>query len=224
MCGRYALHADPRVIALQFWLATHPTEAGTRYNIAPGTRVFAVKEEAGLPRSVEMFQWGLVPFWAKDPKIGYKTINARAETLAEKPAYRAAFRARRCILPASGFYEWKRAGGPKQPFFVCPSGDGLFGFAGLYEHWKGPHDEIHSCTIITTEANQLMRAIHDRMPVILSEEDYARWLDPRNQNVSELQALLKPFDAELMRAYPVSTRVNNARNDDAGLLEPVEGG
>ena len=222
MCGRYALHNHPTIIALQFWLKEYSQEIKPRYNIAPGTQVLAVLEEAGLPRSAEMLKWGLVPFWAKDPKIGYKMSNARAETVDEKPAYRSAFKARRCILPASGFYEWKSTGARKQPYFICPSGKGLFGFAGLYEHWKGGNDEIHSCAIITTEANSLMRTIHDRMPVILHEEDYARWLDPGNQNVSEMRALLKPFDSGLMRAYPVSTRVNNARNDGAELLEPVE--
>jgi len=222
MCGRYALHNHPTIIALQFWLKEYPQEIKPRYNIAPGTQVLAVKDEAGHPRRAIMLQWGLVPFWAKDPKIGYKMSNARAETVAEKPAFRSAFKARRCIIPASGFYEWRRAGGPKQPYFVRPAGEGLFGFAGLYEHWNGPDKEIDSCAIITTEANELMQTIHDRMPVILHEEDYSAWLDPGKQNASELQTLLKPFDSELMRAYPVSTRVNNARNDSVELLEPVE--
>jgi putative SOS response-associated peptidase YedK len=222
MCGRYSLHANPHVIALQFGLA-HPPEVTARYNIAPGTEILAVRANATSARSGDMLHWGLIPSWAKDATIGQHLINARAETIAEKPSFRAALRRRRCIIPANGFYEWMPTAGRKQPYYVRPVGDELFGFAGLHERWRGPEGPVESCTVITTEANELMRPIHSRMPVILPVEAYAHWLDPDNPDPDALTSLLKPSPAERMTASPVGFRVNSVRNDDSSLLEAVPG-
>lgn len=221
MCGRYSLHAHPNVVALQFGLA-HPPDFAPRYNIPPGTDVLAVHVGPGDTRVGEMLHWGLIPSWAKDPSVGHRMNNARAETIGEKPSFRTAFRRRRCILPASGFYEWKSVAGRKQPFYIRPKGDELFGFAALYEHWDGPQGRINSCAVITTGPNALMREIHDRMPVILPVEAYAHWLDPVSPDPGALAQLLVPYPAERMTAYPVATRVNNVRNEDAAVIEPLE--
>ena len=218
MCGRYSLHSNPNVIALQFGLA-HAPEVSARYNVAPGTPVLAVRADARHARSGALLHWGLIPSWAKDPSIGNRLINARADTVAEKPSFRAAFRRRRCIVPANGYYEWMPTGGRKQPYYIRPSGDELFGLAGLYEHWQGPDGPVESCTIITTDANELTRPIHVRMPVILPVEAYAHWLDPDSPEPATLAALLKPAASERMIAYPVSLRVNNVKNDGPALIE-----
>lgn len=220
MCGRYSLHANPNVVALQFGLA-YPPAISARYNIAPGTEILAVRAGPKSARGGDLLHWGLIPSWAKDATIGQRLNNARADTLSEKPSFRAAFRRRRCIIPANGFYEWMPTGDRKQPYYIRPVGDELFGFAGLYEHWQGPNGPINSCAMITTEANELIRPIHDRMPVILPVEAYAHWLDPDNPDPAALQSMLKPAPPERMTATPVSFRVNSVRNDDATLLEPV---
>jgi putative SOS response-associated peptidase YedK len=217
MCGRYALHSNPHVVALQFGLA-HPPQIEARYNIAPGTPVLAVLADASHARNGVLLNWGLIPSWAKDPTIGNRLINARAETLAEKPSFRAAFRRRRCIVPANGYYEWMPTGGRKQPYFIRPNGDELFGFAGLYEHWKGSDGPVDSCTIITTDANELTRTIHARMPVILPVEAYAHWLDADNPDPTALTSLLRPAPSDRMTAYPVSLRVNNVKNEGPTLI------
>ena len=165
--------------------------------------------------------WDLVPSWAKDPKIGNKLINARAETIATKPAFRSAFKSRRCLIPATGFYEWKKLpGGKKQPYHI-EYGDGLpFAFAGLWETWLGDGAQpIESCTIVTGEPNELVRDVHDRMPVILQDEDYDRWLDPKQKDPAALESLLVPYPADRLRLYPISTAVNNARNERAESIE-----
>lgn len=219
MCGRYSLHSHPNVVALQFGLA-QPPQFAARYNVAPGTPVLAVRAHPGHGRSGELVRWGLIPSWAKDASIGQRLINARAETLTEKPSFRAAFRRRRCIVPANGFFEWMPTGGRKQPYYIRPAlDDELFGFAGLYERWQGPDGPIESCTIVTTDANEVMRPIHTRMPAILAIEDYAHWLDPDNPDPSALLSILRPAPAERMRAEPVSYRVNSVKNDDPSLLE-----
>lgn len=220
MCGRYALHSHPNVVALQFGLA-HPPAFEPRYNLAPGSQVIAVRAETNQARSGGAYRWGLIPSWARDPAIGHRLINARAETLAEKPSFRSAFRRRRCILPADGFYEWKAIGGRKQPYYIRPRADELFAFAGLYERWQGPQGPIDSCTIVTTVANALMREIHDRMPVILPVEAYAHWLDPDYPDWAALAGLLRPAPPDRMQVHPVSPRVNSVRNDDASLIEPL---
>jgi putative SOS response-associated peptidase YedK len=219
MCGRYSLHANPEVIALYFKLGILP-ELRPRYNIAPSSQVLAVRQDKG--RVADLYRWGLIPGWARDPAIGNKLANARGETVAEKPSFRSAFKRWRCLIPASGFYEWKAVAGRKQPYYIHPKDAPLFAFAGLTERWNGPDGPVHSCAIITTEANELMRGIHDRMPVILEPGDFDAWLDPANQETGELKALLRPCPAERMAAHPVSTRVNTPKNDEPGLLEPVE--
>jgi putative SOS response-associated peptidase YedK len=225
MCGRYELHSHPAAIALAFGLA-HPPDVHARYNIAPMTEVPIVRVGAEGQRELVRMRWGLVPRWAKDPSIGARLINARGETIAEKPSFRMPFRRHRCLLPANGFYEWMNvAGGAeggepqrKQPQHVGMADGSLFGFAGLYERWRSEDgDVLDTCTIITTDANALLRPLHDRMPAIIPPEHYARWLDPANADVV---GLLVPFPAERMTYYPVSTRVNNVRHDDASLIEP----
>jgi putative SOS response-associated peptidase YedK len=169
-------------------------------------------------------RWGLIPSWAKDAKIGNKLINARGETVAEKPSFRSAFRKRRCLIPADGFYEWKKLDGGKQPHFIHLRDEEPFAFAGLWEHWTNPDDGevIESCTIVTTEANALMRTLHDRMPVILPPADYDRWLDPATQDVEGLKELLRPYSSEEMTAYPISAYVNNPRHEGVKCLEAAE--
>jgi putative SOS response-associated peptidase YedK len=218
MCGRYSLHSHPSVIALQFGLA-HAPEVGARYNIAPGTLVLAIRADTQHARHASLLAWGLIPAWAKDPAIGNRLINARAETIHEKPSFRSAFRRRRCIVPANGYYEWMATGARKQPYYIRPANDELFGFAGLYERWNGPDGPLESCTIITTDANELTRPIHTRMPVILPVESYAHWLDADNPDSNALLGMLKPAPSERMTAYPVSLRVNNVRNDAPALIE-----
>ena len=217
MCGRFALHSDPHVISLQFGL-TDVCASGARYNVAPGTPILAVRADPSRARKGELLRWGLIPSWAKDASIGYRLINARAEHIAQKPAFRSALRRRRCIIPADGFYEWQATGGRKQPYYVRPCEQALFGFAGLYEYWKSGVASIGSCTVITTEANALMRPLHERMPAILEPADYAHWLDPGHPDLEALIGMLRPAAAERMLAYPVAARVNNVRNDDPGLL------
>ena len=221
MCGRYSLHANPEVIALAFKLGLMP-EIKARYNIAPSTQILIVRDDKEKGRVADLYRWGLIPGWAKDPAIGNKLANARAETVAEKPSFRNAFRRWRCLIPASGFYEWKGVKGRKQPYYIYPKGRELFGIAGITELWQGPDGPVHTCAIITTEPNDLMKSIHDRMPVILKPEDYSTWLNPDNQATAELKQLLKPYPAAAMAAHPVSPRVNTAKYDDPALIEPLE--
>ena len=221
MCGRYSLHANPEVIALAFQLGLMP-EIKAHYNIAPSTQILIVREDKERGRTADLYRWGLIPGWAKDPAIGNKLANARGETVAEKPSFRNAFKRWRCLIPASGFYEWKGVKGRKQPYYIYPKGRELFGIAGITELWQGPDGPIHTCAIITTEPNDLMKSIHDRMPVILKPEDYSTWLNPDNQATAELKQLLKPYPAAAMAAHPVSPRVNPAKYDDPALIEPLE--
>jgi putative SOS response-associated peptidase YedK len=221
MCGRYSLHANPEVIALCFRLGLLP-EFKSRYNITPGTKILIVRHDKEQGRVADLYRWGLIPGWAKDPAIGNRLANARGETVADKPSFRNAFRRWRCLVPASGFYEWKALAGRKQPYYIHPQGAELFAFAGITERWEGPDGPVHTCALITTEANELMRGIHDRMPVILKPEDHAAWLDPNNQATAALKELLRPYPAQAMAAHPVSARVNAPKHDDAALIEPLE--
>ncbi len=218
MCGRYALHANPHVVALQFGLGMDP-DFKARYNITPGTDILIVREDQDTGRLADLYRWGLIPSWAKDPSIGNKLANARGETVAVKPSFRNAFKRWRCLVPASGFYEWKVVAGKKHPYYIRPAGDELFGLAGITELWKGPDGPIHTVSLITTEPNELMREIYDRMPVIIPADNYRAWLDPGNMNVPDLTHFIRSYPAERMQAYPVSTRVNTPRNDDAELLK-----
>ncbi len=199
-------------------------ELPPRYNIAPAQQVAIIRQHHDHPgRRLSSARWGLVPFWSKDPNIGYKMINARAETIAEKPAFREAFRTRRCLIPADGFYEWKKEGKTKQPFSFTMIDDSIFAFAGIWERWKDPKGTIvETCSILTTAANALLADMHDRMPVIVSPEDYELWLDPGFKNPDGLIDILKPYDPRLMKRYPVSTRVNLVKNDDPECAAEVK--
>lgn len=221
MCGRFALFLPGESIAEQFQLAQTPT-LFPRYNIAPTQPVVAVRLNAQLPeRELALFHWGLIPSWAKDGKLSARMINARAETAPEKPAFRTAFKRRRCLIPASGFYEWQKIEGTKQPMFIHAPDDGLLALAGLWEIWHSPAgDMIESCTILTTEPNELMAPIHNRMPVIIEPADYELWLDP-GPRPNDARHLLRPYPTQKMRAYPVSTYVNSPRNDDARCISPL---
>ncbi len=225
MCGRYTLIANAEAIRLLFELPAFDERlAVPRYNIAP-TQPIVIVRQGPKGRELVPVRWGLIPWWAKDPKTLPLMINARAEGIAEKPAYRDPFKYRRCLVPASGFYEWQaREKGPKQPYFIHPGGDGLIAFAGLWETWHGADgSEIDTATIVTTDANGPLRPIHERMPVILDPRDFQTWLSPET-TASEAEALLRPAPDHLFALTPVSTRVNAVANDDPGLLaEAAEG-
>jgi putative SOS response-associated peptidase YedK len=227
MCGRFTLTLPLGQLELAFPWITPPAELAPRYNIAPSQEV-AVVPNKGEDR-LEFFRWGLIPFWAKDPKIGNRMINARAETLAEKPSFRAAYRRRRCLVLADGFYEWQKVPGrrTKTPYYLRMKSGAPFALAGLWETWSAPDGSVvPSCTVITTRPNALVKPIHNRMPVILPQEAYRQWLDPADQLPARLQPLLRPYPAEEMTAYPVSTLVNSPRNDLPDCIvasgEPLE--
>ncbi len=223
MCGRFTLRTPAAILAELFQLAGIPTWA-PRYNIAPtqpAPTVVLTSEHPG--RQFRQWHWGLIPSWAKDPRIGADMINAKAETVSTKPAFRAAFKKRRCLVLADGFYEWQRIERRKQPFYVCMQDGKPFAFAGLWEHWEGSDGAvIDSCTLLTTEPNDLIRTFHHRMPVILNPKDYALWLDPGVQEPDQLQPLLVPYSSEAMTAYPVSITVNNPSNDIPECIEPLD--
>ena len=222
MCGRFSQTASPEVIAQQFELIDPPLFT-PRYNIAPSQPIAAIRiDHDRATRKLVMLRWGLIPSWAKDPKIGNQCINAKAETVAEKPSFRAAFKKRRCLVVATGFYEWQVQGRTKQPMWIGLRSKRPFAFAGLWEHWTPAEGEpLETCTIITTEPNELMRPIHNRMPAILAPTAYDQWLDPAFQHIEPLKALLCPYLSEELTAYPVSTLVNNPRHDVPQCLEPV---
>lgn len=217
MCGRYVLNAEPQLIQQTFNLESVPDEFAPRYNIAPTQPVPIITNDD--PQHLTMVQWGLIPSWSKDPKMAYKMINARGETVAEKPSYRGPFKYRRCLIPVSGFYEWVQTDDGKQPHFIHVKDDPVFSFAGLWEVWRNPEgDEIWTTTIITTKANEMLSALHHRMPVILDGDKRQIWLD-KDADKNELQALLQPYAQEKMTHYPVSKAVGNVRNDDPALIE-----
>jgi len=220
MCGRFTLRAPASVVAEQFQLFDlEPLEP--RFNIAPTQPVAVVRFGPGT-RQLVWLQWGLVPSWARDASIGSRLINARAESVADKPAFRTAFRRRRCLVLADGFYEWRRSGAKKQPFFIRLRDDRPFAFAGLWESWEGAdHSVLETCTILTPAPNELMEPIHDRMPVILASDDYEQWLDPAVQKPEQLAPLLRPYPSDAMLALAVTTHVNNPRNDDPECIVSV---
>jgi putative SOS response-associated peptidase YedK len=222
MCGRFALYSNPQTLARRF-CAQAPADLKARYNVAP-TQIIPIVRQEGEGRRFSLARWGLIPHWAKEMDTGYSTINARAETVATKPAFRSAFRHRRCLVPADGFYEWQAVPGSKvkQPYFIGLRDQEPMALAGLWERWQSPQgDELESCSIIVTVANDLMRPIHDRMPVILDPADWNAWLAPDAGDLGMLQSLLRPFPAEAMTARPVSTRVNSPRTDVPECLEAV---
>lgn len=220
MCGRYELHTHPAAIALAFGLP-HPPAIAPRYNIAPMQDVPVVRKTRSGERELAQVRWGLVPRWAKDASIGARMINARAETLAEKPAFRTALRRHRCLLPANGFYEWRAIpGAGKQPYHIGMRDGEPFALGGLTERWLSPDGEVlDTCAIVTTQANALLTPLHDRMPLVIAPSSYERWLDVAADD--DVTDLLMPFPADAMAYYPVSTRVNAVRNDDASIIEPV---
>lgn len=222
MCGRYTLTSTDLSLVELLGLTRAP-ELRPRYNIAPTQQVAVLRAPAGgEAREIEMLRWGLIPSWAKDPAMGNRMINARSETADEKPAFRSGLRQRRCLIPADGFYEWRKAGGRKQPFYIRLGDQGPFAMAGLWDRWQGPEGTvIESCTILTTVPNELVRPIHDRMPVVLPPECFREWLDPIVTNAARLKPLLGPYPASQMVAYPVSTQVNSPANDGPACIEPL---
>lgn len=221
MCGRYAQRTDPKKLAKEFKVAEAPA-AEPRYNIAPTQEVLAV---CNTPEGREMtfYKWGLIPSWAKDASVGAKLINARSETITEKPSFRDAFKRRRCLLPADGFYEWQRMGSRKQPYFFRMRDERPFGFAALWERWEGEDGRtINSCAILTTTANDVLRPVHDRMPVILCHEDYPLWLESDEREHKLLRELLRPYPAEGMVGHAVSALVNSPCNKGRELIQEVQ--
>jgi putative SOS response-associated peptidase YedK len=226
MCGRYQLSRSPEEIAKWFGTKNPVPNYPARYNIAPTDPVLAVRfnRKTG-ERTLDALRWGLVPHWAKDMTIGARTINARAETLSTTPSFRDAFESRRCLIPAGGFYEWRREGGTKVPYAIVPRDEPVFAFAGLWENWRDRNAEgaewIRTCTIVTGPPNESVAPIHDRMPVILPPSAWAKWLGEETTNQDELRDMLKPYPSARMLIYPISTRVNSVKNDDAALIEPL---
>lgn len=219
MCGRYSLQKTPSE-SVVVYQGEQSALMGPRYNVAPTNWMPVIPMSD--PGHVYYYRWGLVPHWAKDEKVGFRMINARAETVLEKPAFRTPMRRGRCLVPADGFYEWKRTEAGKQPYRITLSDEEMFYFAGLYDCWQSPEGKaIWTYTIITTEPNELMVDIHDRMPVILPRAQTKRWLNPQEQ-AEMLQPLLVPYPAEAMNAYPVSPAVGNVRNDRPDLIDPYE--
>ena len=239
MCGRYTLRTSPAEVAKAFRLAGI-VDFPPRYNIAPTQKVFAIMAEAAEQdaarhaspqpdrdrephqRKFAPLHWGLIPSWAADPSVASRMINARAETVATKPAYRQAFARRRCLIVADGFYEWRKLGPGKQPYYIHLADGGPFAFAGLWEHWQRGELTIDSCTIITTAANALLATLHDRMPVILPPEQHDLWLDPAVTEFARVLPLLAQYPADEMALEPVSTLVNSPRNDSPACLAPVD--
>ncbi len=217
MCGRYFLETLPAPLGDAFHVSD-PPDFEANWNVAP-TQLMPIVVAAPDGRRMGPARWGLIPFWAKDEKIGYRMINARAETVAEKPAFRQAFAKRRCLVPASGFYEWMKVAGGKQPYAIRPRDEGLMAFAGLWERWKTPEDEtLISYTIVTTNANETVRPVHDRMPAILAPADHDAWLEGTPEQAG---ALLAPAAEELLACYPVSKEVGSPRNNRPDLIEPI---
>jgi putative SOS response-associated peptidase YedK len=219
MCGRFTLSVSKETIVDFFGLLDVP-ELTPRYNIAPTQQILALTT-SDQGRRLGWYRWGLVPSWAADLSIGNRLINARADTVASKPSFRAAFKQRRCLVLADGFFEWQAAGKRKQPYLFRLRTGGPFAFAGLWERWQKEGEDVLSCCLITTEANDVVRPVHDRMPVIVPPTLYDRWLAPASKDAANLGELLRPFAAEEMTATPVGLRVNNPRVDDAGCVEPL---
>jgi putative SOS response-associated peptidase YedK len=231
MCGRFTLYASPEQLAAAFDLPEAPILA-PRFNIAPTQPVGIVRMAAQAgQREWALTIWGLIPSWSKDPSMGARLINARSESVPEKPSFRAAFKRRRCLVPASGFYEWKQVAKGKEPYYFSPAaslpgGADVFGFAGLWETWTGPDGgQLQSCTILTVDANATMSSIHNRMPLILAPEDWGTWLgsgrDESPQTLAALQHLFRPYANDGIKLHRVSTYVNNARNEGEQCIEPV---
>ncbi|MBD3190744.1 MAG: hypothetical protein GF308_08870 [Candidatus Heimdallarchaeota archaeon] len=238
MCGRFAQISPAHILRKIFRLLADLPEIPPRYNIAPGQNIYVIRdivireeqqqtsETPEFKRELSQLKWGLIPFWAEDSKIGSRFINARAESAAKKEAYRVSFRNRRCLIPADGFYEWEtQFKGRKQPFFVRPKNDQPFALAGLWDRWEDPMGGtvIESCTILTTEANELLKPIHKRMPAIISPDNYDLWLNPTMNRPDRLNPLLQPFESSAMIIYPVSSYANNSQNEGPKCIKKQKG-
>jgi putative SOS response-associated peptidase YedK len=223
MCGRYTLTSSGEELALLFDISDLPLVV-PRYNLAPTQEAAVVRVPApGEPRRLDLLKWGLIPYWAKEAKIGNSMINARAESAAEKPAYRSSFKKKRCLIPTDGFYEWKKEGKLKQPYLIHRQDGKPFAFAGLWSSWRNPEQEqpVETFTILTTDANDLLRPLHDRMPVILDPKDFDLWLDPKIDDAAKLQPLLVPHAVDGFEAFPVSRMVNSPTNDVVDCIAPL---
>ena len=222
MCGRYKLIFDADALAARFAAILGDVTIAPKYNIAPGTFEPIIRND-GDARKIEAFWWGLVPHWAKDKSFGNRTVNARSETVAEKPAFRSALRYRRCLVPADGYYEWKvLPGGGKQPYLFKMASGEPFALGGLWESWTGPDGELRSFCTITTAPNELCARVHDRMPVIIDPDDYDRWLDPSMKDSVKAMAMIRTYSAEEMISYPVSLKVSSVRNQGPEVAEPLD--
>src|ERR1700733_4249839 len=223
MCGRYRLSRRKQLVE-EYFDSAGEDDWVPRYNIAPTQPVPIIRQNPKEPRrEMSLVRWGLIPSWAKDAFGAARMINARSETAATLPAFRDAMKSRRCLVPADGFYEWKKTGKSKQPYCFEVNAGKLFAFAGLWDRWKDPSGQwVKSCSILTTTPNAVALPVHDRMPVILDPDCYDLWLDPGMQDVKVVADMLQPFDARLMKSYPVSNRVNHVTNDDEGCSKPVE--
>ena len=221
MCGRF-VRTTPIERYSALFSASGSVELKASYNIAPSSQILLARNNAKGGRELVALKWGLVPSWSKEPKTEYSTINARAETIEEKPTFRNAFRSRRCLIASDGFIEWqKKSDGTKQPYFIDLADQTPFAFAGIWERWEREGQILESCAIIVTQANDLMKPIHDRMPVILSPEFYDAWMNGKETNTSNLKSLLVPYPSDRMKAYPISNMINSPRNDHSDLMLPL---
>ena len=224
MCGRARLSSDVSELKLAFRIPREqpsPNIAAS-WNVAPTDPVAVVRRSSAGERRLEVMRWGLIPYWAKDPKIGYSTFNAKAEGIEERPAFREPFRRRRCLVPFNSFYEWKKRGAERQPYAIARKDGGLLAMAGLWDAWRSPQGEVvRGCTVVTTTPNALLAELHDRMPVILPPAHWSRWLGEEPADLAELRALLVPCPAEEFAVWAVSTRVGNVKNNDPSLVEAV---
>jgi len=221
MCGRFVQDLDSGMLAAIYNLPFAP-QLAPRYNIAPSQTVVAVRQQPNGARELARLQWGLVPPWAKHPAIGHKLINARSETAHEKPSFRQALKARRCLVPASGFYEWQQQGREKQPYYIRRSDGAPLALAGLWESWSAPDGQpLETCTILTTRANALLRQLHERMPVLLPRERFDLWLDRRVDDVKLLAELLRPAPAEPLESFPVTREINRPAYDRPDCIQPL---
>jgi putative SOS response-associated peptidase YedK len=224
MCGRYRLSRRKQIVEAHFSSVSREEDWNPRYNIAPTQLVPVIRQNPKQPiRELSLLRWGLIPSWMKDSFGAATMINARSETAGTKPAFRDALKSRRCLIPADGFYEWQRVGKTKQPYCFEVGNAQMFAFAGIWDRWKDPSGKwVKTCSILTTTPNAVTSAVHDRMPVILDPDSYDIWLDPGMRDVTTASELLKPYDAQLMRCYPISTRINHVANDDNECSRPVE--
>jgi putative SOS response-associated peptidase YedK len=221
MCGRFSLHTPESQIREAFNLDhTEPLGLNAHYNIAPSQQIPVIRDTE-TDREMALAQWGLVPHWSKEPKTKYSTINARIESVAEKPTYRTPFKRRRCLIPADGFYEWKVVNGHKIPHHIRMRDSSVFAFAGLWDHWEGEDGSIESCTIIVMPANEVMTPLHERMPAIIAPTHYDLWLDSRMNDKDEIMQLLNSAPSSQLKAYPVSTWVNVPKHDDERCIQPA---